>query len=199
MDEMSCVRDLNHQIIDRMIDHRNTWRQRSPNFGGSWVSRRGQITEQQRVNCHAMCDFLQNQQDYKIVVSGDWGYFYTSDLDKIRIMESLDYILPLGIKRSKLDRPRDTLIIKNSKHEFRTYFRSQRLEERQRISLVDFLSNQDSIRLSPSLEQFVKLNEKHYYVNDNFFIDHDGMGMITMLGLVLPRATRKTVKLIRDK
>jgi len=199
MEEMSCVREVSHDKIDRMIDYRNMWRQRSPNFGGSWQSRRGQVTDEQRTNCHAMCDFLLAQKDYKLVVSQDWGYVYTNDISLARAMESLPYILPLSIKQSVLDRPRDTLRIKNSRHEFRTYFRAQRLDQNQRQNLVDFLSNQQSIRPGPGLKQFMTADYAHTYVSENFFIDHDGMGIITMLGLVLPRATRKTVKLINDK
>lgn len=198
MDEMSCLREMDHDTIDRMIHNRNTWRQRSPNFGGSWRGRRGQITEEQRVDCHAMCDFLQAQQDYKLMISGDWGYIYTNNMSLIRTMETLNYVRPLGIKQSVIDRPRDTLLIKNSRHEFRTYFRAQRLEQRQRFALIQWLTSQESLRIGPGLTEFVK-NEKHYYINDNFFIDHDGMGVITMLNLVLPKATRKTVKLLRDK
>jgi hypothetical protein len=199
MDEMSCVREMEHDRIDRMINHRNDWRQRSPNFGGSWASRRGQITEEQRANCHAMLDFLQAKQNYKITVSGDWGYIYTSDLGLIRTVEQLPYVHAARLKRSVLDRPRDTLRIQNSQHEFRSYFRAQRLDEPQRHNLVDFLIKQESIRLGPGLAQFVEQDQKHYYVSENFFIDHDGMGIVTMLSLLLPRITRKTVKLIRDK
>lgn len=199
MDEICCIREMDHGLIDRLIEHKNAWRQRSPNFGGSWVSRRRQITDDARTNCHAMLDYLQAHNSFKIVISMDWGYLYTNDMDFIRRTEKLSYIQPLRISQSILDRPRDTLRIQSSEHEFRTYFRAQRLEERQRNSLADFLRSQNSIRLSPSLKDFVRRDQKHYYVNENFFIDHDGMGMITMLSLVLPRATRKTVKLIRDK
>ena len=199
MEEMNCVREMEHDRIDRMIDHRNTWRQRSPNFGGSWASRRGQITEEQRANCHAMLDFLQAHKDFKLIVSGDWGYVYTGDLSLIRSMEQIPFVSPLNIKRSVLDRPRDTLRIQNSEHDFRTYFRPQRLNDAQRHNLVEFLAQQENIRMGPGLAQFVRTDQRHHYVNENFFIDHDGQGIITMLNLVVPRITRKTVKLIRDK
>lgn len=199
MDELCCVREMDHAQIDRNINHKNVWRQRNPNFGGSWAGRRGDITEEQRANCHAMLDYLQAQQDYKITISTDWGYLYTNDMGLVRRTEQLPYVLPLRITETKIDRPRDTLRILSSQHEFRTYFRGQRLEQRQAHILLEFLRNQQSIRLSPSLEELVRRVQSHYYINENFFIDHDGMGLITMLGLVLPRATRKTVKLIRDK
>lgn len=200
MPHLSCVREMDHDAIDEVINYRNTWRERNPNFGGSWHARREPITEEHRINCHAMCDFLQGQRDYKIIISGDWGYLYTNDLAVIQTVEQIPFVQALNITQSVQTRPRDTLRILNSKHEFRTYFRPQRLEQTQRNSLVDFLRSQESIRLSPSLNSFcVDDDKKHYYINENFFLDHDGMGIITMLGLVLPRATRKTVKLIRDK
>ena len=196
MNEMSALRELDHAIINSVLDSRV--QRRMPNYGDSWRSQR-QITDQHREHCHAMCDFLLAQQNYKIVISQDWGYFYTSDLAAIRAMEQLGYIKPLFIKQALLDRPRDTLLIRNSEHEYRTYFKPGRISDREKNSLQSFLNNQQNIRLGPSLKDFFKKSNTYHYINDNFFIDHDGLGILTMLSLVRSNCVRKTVKLIRDK
>lgn len=194
--EMSALRELDHRAIDHVLDSRS--QRRIPNYGGSWGSIR-QITDQHREHCHAMCDFLLAQQNYKIVISQDWGYFYTSDLNTIRVMEQLSYIKPLIIKQALLDRPRDTLLIRNSEHEYRTYFKPGRISDREKASLQSFLNTQQNIRQGPSLKEFFKRSNTYHYINDNFFIDHDGLGILTMLSLVRSNCVRKTVKLIRDK
>lgn len=196
MPEMSALRELDHAAIDRVLESRS--QRRMPNFGGSWRSLRV-ITDEHREQCHAMCDFLLAQQNYKIVISQDWGYFYTNDLAAIRTMEQLKYIVPLDVKQAQLDRPRDTLLIRNSQHEYRTYFKPGRISDKEKSSLESFLNSQENLRQGPSLKEFFKKSNKYHYINDNFFIDHDGLGILTMLSLVRSNCVRKTVKLIRDK
>jgi len=196
MPEMSALRELDHATIDSVLHSRS--QRRMPNFGGSWKTNRI-ITDQHREDCHAMCDFLLAQQNYKITISQDWGYFYTNDLPVIRKMEQLSYIKPLSVKQAQLDRPRDTLVIQNSQHEYRTYFKPGRISDQEKLSLQSFLNNQENIRLGPALKDFFKRSNAYHYVNDNFFIDYDGQGILTMLSLVRSNCVRKTVKLLRDK
>ncbi len=196
MFELTALRELDHQTVDRILDHRSDWQRRRPNFGGSWRSRR-EINDSDRANCHTLCDYLLKLTDYKLVISSDWGYLYANDLDKIREMETLGCLSPVHIKKSVQDRPRDTLLIRNSKHEYRSYFRAGRLEEPERTSLLSYLSNQQDLRISPGLQSFI--NKGYTYLDSNGFVDHNTMGEIMMLNLIRPRAIRKTVKLIRDK
>jgi hypothetical protein len=114
-------------------------------------------------------------------------------------MEQLSYVFPLVIKQAQLDRPRNTLLIRNSKHEYRTYFKPGRISDQEKQNLQSFLNNQENVRLGPALKDFFKRSNTYHYINDNFFIDHDGQGILTMLSLVRSNCVRKTVKLIRDK
>lgn len=200
LQEVSIFRDgVDHDAIDRVLDYRETWN-RSPNFGGSWRSRRGQdITDDVRKNCHAMCDFLLSLSDYKLVTSLDWGYLYTNDLDSIRMIEGFSYVSPLNIKQAILDHPRDTLVVGNSQHEYRSFFRSLRITKEQKEILKSFLNNQEDIRLGPGLIRFLDDKQKYCYINDNNFIDHNSTGTLIMLSLILPKAIRKTVKLLKHK
>jgi len=195
---MSALRELDHDNIDHVLDSRGRWRK--PNFGGSWRSQEQEpVAPESRRHCHEMCDFLLAQKDYKVVITMDWGYFYSNDLARIREMEQLEYVKPLTIKQAVIDRPRGTLLIRNSQHEYRSYFKPGRISDQEKLSLENFLNNQENIRMGPALKNFFKRYNKYHYINDNFFIDHDGMGMLTMLGLVRAQCIRKTVKLIRDK
>lgn len=200
MQEVSVLREgLDHDAITRVLAYRESWN-RSPNFGGSWRSRRGkEINDDVRKGCHALCDFLLAQSDYKLMLSMDWGYIYTNDLPMIESMQDLDYITPVGLKQVVVDRPRDTLIIQNSQHEMRSFFRSARLTQEQKDNLTQFLRNQDDVRMGPGLARFLKDEQKYRYINDNNFIDHNGTGILLMLNLILPRAIRKTVKLLKHK
>lgn len=200
MPELSSLRGLDHAEIDRLIAYRNTWKVRNPNFGGSWRARRQEITDEEKANCHLLCDFLLARQDqFKLTISTDWAYVYSNSLSLLRELEALDYVLPLNLKQAVIDRPRDTLLIRNSQHQLRSYFRAQRITHEQKTNLSNFLKNQTDVRLGPGLAEFISDNQKYHYMNDNNFIDHDGQGILLMLEMVLPRSIRKTVKLIRDK
>ena len=199
LEEMSALRELDHAYIDRELDYRSNWRSRNPNFGGSWRGHRGEITAENRTNCHTLCDYLLAKQDYKLVIYNDWGYVYSSDLTMLRDMEQLEYLTPASLKQVRLDIPRDSILIKSSEHEWRSYFFAGRMTAEQKESLRNFLDNQSDIRIGPGLKRFLSGRQAHHYINDNAFIDHNGQGIIMMLGLILPRAIRKTLKLIRDK
>jgi hypothetical protein len=199
LEELSALRELDHAHIDRELTHRSSWRQRNPNFGGSWRGRRGDITDQHRTDCHSLCDYLLAQQNYKIVIYGDWGYVYSSDLSMLRNMEQLSYLKPANMKHAITDIPRGSILIKSSQHEYRSYFRAGRVTAQQRESLRNFLANQQDIRTGPGLQRLLNNTQTHHYINDNMFIDHNGQGIVMMLELILPRAIRKTLTLVRDK
>jgi hypothetical protein len=199
LEELSALRELDHAHIDRELIHRSSWRQRNPNFGGSWRGRHNDITDQHRQDCHALCDYLLAQQNYKLVIYGDWGYVYSSDLSMLRNMEKLDYLKPVNMKHAVTDIPRGSILIKSSQHEYRSYFRAGRVTAQQRESLRNFLANQQDIRTGPGLQRLLNNTQTHHYINDNMFIDHNGQGIVTMLGLILPRSIRKTLNLVRDK
>jgi hypothetical protein len=199
LEELSALRELDHAHIDRELNHRSSWRQRNPNFGGSWRGRGNEITDQHRTDCHLLCDYLLAQQNYKLVIYGDWGYVYSSDLSMLRNIEKLNYLKAVNIKHAVTDIPRGSILIKSSQHEYRSYFRAGRVTAQQRESLRNFLANQQDVRTGPGLQKFLNNTQTHHYINDNMFIDHNGQGIVMMLGLILPRAIRKTLTLVRDK
>jgi hypothetical protein len=199
LEELSVLRELDHAHIDRELEYRTTWRQRHPNFGGSWQGQRATITDQNKDHCHKLCDYLLSKQDYKLVIYNDWGYLYSNDLVMIKEMQNLSYLSLLTLKRVIVDLPRDSILIKSSQHEWRSYFSAGRMTEQQRDTMAMFLTNQSDIRIGPALKRLLTSPQKHCYINDSMFIDHNGQGITVMLGLILPRAIRKTLKLVRDK
>jgi len=195
--EISALRQLDHALINKVLDKRDFYR-RSSNYSGRWRGHDQAITGEIRENCHSMCDFLQAQKDYKIMLIQDWGYLYTNNLELVRSMERLAYITPRELKQVSVDLARDTMLIRNSTHQYRSYFRTAKINSDQKNKLCNFLLNQDNIRMSPMLNKWPK-NTKHYYIEYIFFIDHDNISLPTMLSLIQPDCIRKTVRLVRYK
>lgn len=199
MPEISVLRNQSHAGIDLELDHRQNWRGNlgARNFGGSWRSHQREITPEIRGNCHAMLDFMQSYSDYKMWLSQDWAYIYSNDLDFLRRVESLPYLVLVEFRRAVVDQERDTVLVRSSPHKKRSYFRACKPTESEAQALRNFLRQQTDIRLSPSLQSWI--DSKWLYMRENFFIDHDGHGIELMLALIATRPIRKTVTIKNDK
>jgi len=198
MAEADTLRELDHAKIDQIIDYRNSLQHVTPNFGGSW-HRKTMISNIQRERCHIVCDLLLDMPDLKLVLSRDWVYVYNNDLFALRQLEKLEFVEPLSMTHVTVDRPRDTLLIRNSTYDYRSYFRARKIDIRTKDSLCRFLKDQQDIRISPGLQGFLSPDWKYHGLSDHYFIDHNETGVLLMLELILPRAIRKTLGIIRDK
>ena len=198
--EVSVVRNRSHASIDLELNHRQDWRGRlgSRNFGGSWRSHQRVITPEIRQNCHAFLDMIDSGSDNKTWLSQDWAYIYSNDLEFLRQIENLPYLVPVELRRAVVDQERDTVLVRSSPYSRRSYFRAYKPSDAECDALRNLLSQQQDLRLSPSLKQWVD-NTGWSYVRENFFIDHNGEGIELMLALIATRPIRKTVTIKHDK
>lgn len=133
-----------------------------------------------------------------MIINDDCGYIYTNNLDPFNELIASSGVLVVDIRSAQLDRPRDTMVIKNSVHEQRTYFRNQSITAEQKKDTIKFLSGRTEIRTSPSMTSWLLDFPQHRYVCDNYFVDHNDDGFLTMLHLVVPLKIKKTYKLLRE-
>jgi hypothetical protein len=97
-----------------------------------------------------------------------------------------------------IDRPKNTILLKNPQHQFRSYFKITKITSDQKDMLINFLNNQRAgIRVSPALETWI--TGKFHRTQDYFFVDHNEMSWLTMLSLVHPGIIRKTLQIVTDK
>ena len=211
LDEASCLRDLGHKQIDAMIDRRIAWREvaqqrftsnlRSSLFGQqqSIVARRQkEITEQTVSDLHGLAELLlTTAADFKLVVSVNNAHVYTNDLELIEQISNLPGVTQKDYTRAILGRPKDTIRLKEPRHQFRSYLKRTKLTDEQKVHLVNFLANQSSTRTSPAFSHW--LTGLFYRTEDYFFVDHNEMSWLTMLSLVRPGLIRKTMQIIPAK
>jgi hypothetical protein len=113
-------------------------------------------------------------------------------------LDCLDGVERKSYSRAVINRPPNTIQLKNPKHNFRSYFKITKLTDVHKDHLMDFLHNQkDYVRVSPALQQWI--DQPFNRTQDYFFIDHDGMSWLTMLSLVRPGLIRKTMQIIPTK
>ena len=212
LDEVSCLRELDHDYIDSMIQRRIAWREiaqqrvvgtiNSSLFGKqpySMISRRHkEITEKTCSDLHGLADvLLTSTSDFKLVVSVSNAHVYTNDLVLIDQLGDLSGVTQQDYSRAVVCRPKDTIQLKNPRHQYRSYIKRTKLTDEQKTHLKNFLANQPTVRISPALATWI--NGAFYRTEDYFFIDHADMAWLTMLSLVRPGLIRKTMQIIPAK
>lgn len=207
LDEVSCLRVLDHAHIDDMIQRRKQWQEIAQQ---RWINGRQHhstilkksfrnITEDTVEDLHELAEVLLNTPvPFKLVVSLNQGYVYTNDL---KLIDQLDLLPKLTYKtytQAQVDRPKNTVQLKNPKYKFRTYLKFVKLTYEQKDHLMDFLYNQrNQVRVSPALQ--IWIDQPFNRTQDYFFVDHDSESWLTLLNLVSPGIIRKTMHIIPAK
>lgn len=200
--EVSCLRELNHQHIDIIIERRRQWRQMSI---GKWqlgtsrnilANKTREIEDDTVVNLHTLTDvLLRSRVDFKLVTSVCTAWIYTNDLDLLATVDQLDFLLEKTYTEAVITRPKDTIRLRRPKHTRRSYFGSVKLTAEEKTNLKNFFDNQvGHVRTSPSLDDFFGLS--FYRTQDYYFFDYTGDSWLVLLNLIRPGLIRKTVEII---
>ena len=207
LDEVSCLRELDHTRIDYIIERRKSWREVSQQrwhngkqIIGTIIARRQKdITDQTVDDLHTLAEILLTATvEFKLVVSVDQARVYTNDS---KLINQLDQLICLSNKtytRAQISRPKNTIRLKNPKYQHRSYFKIIKLTVENKHILVNFFTNQQGhIRLSPALVDWT--TQSFLRTQDYFFIDYNSESWLTMLSLVHPSLIRKTMQIIPAK
>jgi hypothetical protein len=207
LDEVSCLRVLDHNKINDVIERRKQWREISQQRWlngrqrhGIIMSRRHRdITEKTIQDLHALARvLLQTTYKFKLVVSVQQGYVYTNDKTLIDQLSCMPELSLKTYSQAVVNRPKNTIQLKNSNYKFRSYFKIEKLTGSQKDLLCNFLTNQtNQVRLSSALSKWFA--QPYNRTQDYFFIDHKDMTWLTMLSLVHPGLIRKTMHIISAK
>jgi hypothetical protein len=188
-------------MIERRIMWREIAQQRVKNNKSSpyniLTRRHREITPQTIHDLHELANLLLNTvSDFKLVVSVNEGHVYTNDKSLIDLVSDLSGLTHKEYTRAVVGRPKDTIQLKNPQHQFRSYFKRTKITSEQKDYLMNFLTGQN-VRISPALRTW--FDQSFNRTQDYFFIDHDTMSWLTMLGLVRPGLIRKTQQIIPAK
>jgi len=207
LDEVNCLRTLTHDSISDLIERRQLWQEvaqqrwiNGHQAHSTILSRRWkEITEQTISDLHKLAELLiQSKEEFKLVVTVNQGYVYTNELSLIQRLDQLPQLLFKTYTQAQLDRPKNTIRLKKSPHQYRSYLKMVKLTGNQKIQLINFLTaQQDYVRISPALTKW--LNQPFNRTQDYFFIDYNSKSWETMLSLVHPGLIRKTLEIIPAK
>ena len=157
------------------------------------------ITAQTQADLHSLANvLLTTPAPCKLVVSVDQGYVYTNELDLINQLEAMPELRYKTLTQARISRPKNTVQLKNPRHEYRTYLRAIKLSAQEKQVLIDFLQNQQShVRMSPGLKNWV--HDPFTRTQDYFFVDYNTQSWLSMLSLVRPGIIRKTLQIVAAK
>jgi hypothetical protein len=205
--EISALRELDHARINDMIERRKQWREmaqqrwtKGQRSHGTIMSRRWRdITAQTQADLHSLADvLLTTAVPYKLVVSVDQGYVYTNEFSLIDQLAAMTELSHKTYTQARIIRPKNTIQLKNPRHEYRTYFRAIKLSAQEKQVLIDFLQNQQGYtRMSPGLKNWV--HDPFTRTQDYFFVDYNTQSWLSMLSLVRPGIVRKTLQIVAAK
>lgn len=205
--EVSCLKNLDHDYIDMILTRRVEWRdlhrQRQKSAGGKFptintrLAWRDEITETTKQDLHHLTDRLLNSPDeFKLVTSVNRAWVYTNSLNLLTELDQNSALKNKFFTQAIINRPADTIKLKKSPYQQRSYFKVIKMTAQQKDTLQQFfVSQQDQIRLSPALKNW--FDDAYHRTQDYFFVDHRDNGWLVMLALVHGGLIRKTLTIVQ--
>jgi signal peptidase I len=188
---------LEAEDIDELLTRREIWRdrvrQRWPQ--NNFVRPHSPITDGTRETLHAFADFLKLATvPYKMVISVNQCWIYSNDTIFLERIERLPFVNSAKFTESVIVRPRNTVVLKNPQHNYRSYFRTTKLNGDEKQRILSFLQGQADVRISPALTEWIATPFNR--TQDYFFVDYNTETWLTMLALIRPGLIRKTVQIV---
>lgn len=209
--DVSCVRELKNKDLDldqaRTAVNRSFEKRREARLRWGLIKHNAdtnkKLREQRLAQLMSVTEFLYPyRSDIKMVFSGDWGTFYSNDLDFVHAFISKDFSLDVEFREAVIDRPRNTVRLESSQFDHRSYFAEKSIDPAVKQNLKKYLMAQSDLRIGPGLKTW--LNEQHYYSRWRqnwsqryFFIDHNDAGFPVMINLIVPGLIRKTISIVK--
>ena len=192
--DVHAIRDKSHHAIDSVMRMRMKYK--SSGVYDPYITL--QDLDKRRANLHEFLHFLQDTTEvsHRLVVHRNEGHLYSNKIEFLVKVSKLIYIQEGSCTQVELSEA-NTLELKNPTHAYRTYFNNQRIALADKTRLADFLFNYPKIRIGPGLHSFLTSWPRDTRLRQNYFIDHNDMGIITMLQLVCPASCKKTLKLVK--
>lgn len=141
-------------------------------------------------------------QPFKLVVAGNWATIYTNHANLANeFVAACSFVSRTRIRQAVVDRPRDTVLLTNPTHSFRSYFKAQWFPNHKLQPLCDFFAAQaGEIVPCGAFGRF--LNKRgnarvgtaaDHWLPDYYYVEYSDTRYATMMALMMPRCFRKTM------
>jgi hypothetical protein len=138
---------------------------------------------------------LSRSKSHRLVIGYHTVYIYSNDVDWLKQLSKMP-LDNVKFTQAQVNTSKGSVLIKNSTHKHRTYFKQTLLTPQEKIFVANWLKNQSDIRMSPGLEKYCSNGHTRTY--GNFFFDHSDLKLLQMLTLVRPNLVRETRNIVKE-
>ncbi len=197
MEDISCLRGLDKLPDDYCKEITRRYHQK---YQWTYQYHNGQV---QAARDHEKLESLYKlakllnayQTEIKLVVSGNYGYVYTNN---VQLLLSVITNFPRHVRHLRhacVVRPKNTVSLRNSPHQYRTYFREKSINQTEKQQLLTFLQNQTDWHVSKALLK--RLNRfSPMWMSRSYFVDHNTESEVVMLNLIVPNILQMTMPVV---
>lgn len=190
-----------HHFRDQRIGHYGNWDK--PISSNSFEKNDQAFQQQIEQDLYPVVRLLwPYRANIKIVATTHWGYVYSNRLDLLKLVAGARAVQVCRILKAVVDRPPNTVGLRNKHHNYRTYLRDLRITESQQDQIQQYLTQQQDVRLCPSLKSWSRVDHRYSWVKNvawsrsTFFFDHNGATDALMLEMIVPGIVRKTLEIV---
>jgi hypothetical protein len=197
MEDISCLRGL-----DKLPDDYRTEITRRYHQKYQWTYRyhdrliQAARDQEKLESLYKLAELLDlYQTEIKLIVSGNCGYVYTNNIE---LLLSVLKDFPQHVRQLRqacIVRPRNTVSLHNSPHQFRTYFREKSINQTEKQQLLTFLQNQTEWHVSKALLKRLS-RFSPMWMSRSYFIDHNTESEVVMLNLIVPNILQMTMPVV---
>jgi hypothetical protein len=198
MEDISCLRSLNkasddhRKEISKRYDQKYQWTYR---YRDRLIQK---ARDQEKLELlYKLAELLDHYRtEIKLIVSGNCGYVYTNNIE---LLASMLKDFPRHVRQLRqacIVRPRNTVSLHNSPHQFRTYFREKNINQTEKQRLLAFLQTQTEWRVSNRLKVQLQYQTHVLWLSRSYFIDHNCESEILMINLIVPGILQKTMPIV---
>lgn len=136
--------------------------------------------------------FLDCAEPYKRIVYSNWQYVYTNHEPLLHELATRSYLTHIKPTQAVVTLPRDVVLLKNSKYQYRSYFASRWFNRDEVLAIKNFLKSRKSqFKTTPNVT--TRLNGDFFYPGSHLFVDHNDEKDAFLLNMVVSKCIRKTL------
>ena len=121
-------------------------------------------------------------------------HFYSNDADLFDCLDKLPGLRIIDYRVAEITKPKDVLLRKNPRYNYRSYFRERRIETGKRHDFLNFvLSRGDYLYLDKTTQGRLRKEICYYPFLRHSYIEYNSPMDLTMIEMVLPGLIRKTL------
>lgn len=184
------MRDLNRLMIEQKLVHRE-------NYARDHEKNVNMPAVRETVMC--IVDTLEQLKSKFMHRSFGWHalHVYTNDLDDVNTLMTA-FNNKVTVKQAAVVYPSGTIMLATDpKYPFRTYFRDKILPVVKKQALWTWISNQTpDLEASPATKKWFETDPpmRSEWCRGHYYVEHTDLSHITMLAMVCPGLTRKTLQ-----